>query len=1298
MKVRLFHTALILFFLSETLFGSPGKFYSINSLFDISMRQTNSICKDNNGFTWASSKTGILRIIKDDYRIYQIPYESANVTSVNLIYVNSGLFAYTNNGQIFAYNSVYDQFELFLNLSKALNNNFLAVKDLLIDPKGSFWISTSDGLYKYQSGILKSIFNKPNQIFSIIWYDELQIILASSDGIWLLNANSLEVKNICENKNAKRFEVSTLFFEETQNKLWIGSVSDGLFLFDFNTGYFSKTLESVLPKQPVRAIEEITDSTCLIGIDGQGIWEVSKRNYAVLNVYKEESDNPSSIKGNEINDIFCDREMKRVWVCTLSGGVFFYNQTSPVIKQIVHQINNPNSLTNDVINCVIEDSFGKLWFATNKGICCWDPRSNHWNNLYCKEKDQTPIFLSLCEDNKGRIWAGSYSSGVFVLDVCTGIEIEHYKNDKNGSPMVGNLVPDIYKDSDGDIWISGLNSELFCYQAKGDNFRTYSKIPVNVFYEFLPGQILLGGTYGLSLLDKKTGEVKKLLEDILIQDIIVIDQDVWICTSGNGLIKYNYKSGSTDKFTTETGLPSNFVNSLEFDNNYLWLGTEIGLCRFNPTDFEVLTFISINPLSGLSYNNNSSYRTKNAQLAWGTNSGAILIDPESIKENPPQGRIFFQDLLISGHSVRKTPSFHLATPVDSLKSIKLDYSQNNLSLELLSIGTRSVTKLSWKLENFDKNFTLPAENKFITYTNIPSGKFNLKIKLYNCSLTQVVAERDLLINIVPPFWKRSWFIILLLIFISGIIFIVFLYYANLLRRKHTEEKIRFFTNTAHEIRTSLTLIKAPIEELAKESEHSPKGRKYLNLALEQARQLSLVVTQLMDFQKVDVGKEKLSLTMTDIVELFSNRVLMFDSLAKKKRVEIEFYSDKQSYKTAIDEQKIDKIVDNLLINAIKYSHPNSKVRIDLKCGESKWVLKVVDHGIGISRKAQLKLFKEFYRGENAMNSKTVGSGIGLILVKKYISMHGGHISCESQENVGSTFQATIPFKDITDELIKAEPILEAQNLYNSEVSGVQQIPEIPKIHPSNEMKVLVVEDNNDLLIFMQGALSDEFTVYTAEDGVKAWKFILKQIPDLIISDVMMPNMDGYQLCKLIKSTYETSHIPVILLTALSEKTDQLHGLGLGADDYIIKPFDIALLVQRVKTIVKNREIIREKALRLIKVNAAEPLFTNELNDKFVKRMLEVIWSNISNPGFGKDEFASEMNVSSSLLYKKIKSITGLSPIEFIKTVRLNHAMDLLHTHKYTINDISEQCGFANASYFSTVFKKHFGKTASETEE
>lgn len=1273
--------------------ASSIKFYSINSLYGISVRASNSVCKDDNGFIWASSKTGILRLTDDDYRIYQLPYETAGAIIVRLVYENSKLIAYSNNGQIFCYNPVFDRFDLIINISNAIENQNFDVFNLLIDERGGFWIALNIGLYRYSSEELTFIGNLSNDRYSITWYDSQNILGSGSDGIWLINTENQEKKFIYGSKSNGPLTVSSVFLDKNQNKFWMGTMADGLFCFDFDSGSLIHVLESSIPKQPILAIEENSDSTFLIGIDGQGIWELDKKGEQLLNVNKENAEDPHSLKGNGVYDIFYDRG-KRVWICTISGGVSFYELSSPIVTQILHQANNHNSLANSDVNSIIEDRDGKLWFATNNGISCWDTKTGLWKNFYNNKLAQAQVFLSLCEDDQGRIWAGSYSSGFYVLDGKTGKELAHYSRNDNNLATVSNYIFAIHKDSDGDLWIGGVNGEFVSYQTSENTFKTFYDEPVSSIFELEPGKILIGFSYGLSLLDKQTSEMESLLTGIVVQEILVKGDIVWLCTSGEGLIEYNYKTGAITKYNTLFGLPSDFVNSILYADEYLWLGTENGLCRFNPNDKTTFTFQSIFPLSGISYNKGAVHQLKTGQLAWGTNSGAIFFSTESLSDIPSEGRIFLQDIMISGRSIRGISSFGLHTPVDSLQSLNLKYFQNTISIELLSIGVSPGTKFSWQLEGFDKEWSAPSGNQFITYTNLPSGRFNLNIKLWDNSTSQVLSERTIAIRLIPPFWRKSWFWGILFVVLAGIVSMYILLYINGLKQRHTEEKVRFFTNMAHDIRTSLTLIKAPVEELSKETNLSRTGSYYLKLALSQTRQLSSVVTQLMDFQKVDIGKEQLAFDEVDIVNLINGRILMFKSVAESKKITITFSHNCNKFLTLFDESKIEKVIDNLISNAIKYSNPETHVVVDLICDKTKWTLQVKDQGIGISRKAQRQLFREFYRGDNAINSKIVGSGIGLLLVKKYVTMHDGEISFESLENAGSTFKVVVPCKEMT---IRSNQELKPKQHTDFPVSEDNPAPPLPDQETTleKEMKILVVEDNDDLLNFIKTSLADEFRVLVAGDGNTAWKNVLKHQPDLVVSDIMMPGMNGFELCRLMKSTYETSHIPIILLTALSEKSDQLHGLGLGADDYLTKPFDMNMLVQKIKSIIHNREIVKGKALKLISNCTAEPLLQNEHNDKFMKRMLEVTKANIANAEFDKEEFALAMNVSSSLLYKKMKALTNLSPSEFVKTIRLNHALELLQSRKYSVTEVSELCGFASVGYFSTVFKKHFGKSPTE---
>ncbi len=1283
-------------------FKSDGKidnvqFYNLNEEYGISIRETNQVLRDNYGFVWISSKMGVVRYSQDDIRTYQLPFDSEDIITVNLVYKNETLFAYTNNGQILKYNSIQDKFKMIVNISKLLKNPYIVVNKILVDERDRIWLSTTFGLYSYSKETgLKS--HEQGQIQHVEWFDETHFFYAVNGKIKLYNVEDFSNSDYYAFPSETKYNVSYLFYDYEYSTLWIGTLADGLFYLNKEDGNFKLKSIPEIPDQPVLAIEENSDSTFLIGVDGQGVWEVNKFEGRILNIYKEDANDPTSLKGNGVYDIYCDQE-NRVWVCTYSGGVSFFDQANPYVTQISHVINNPNSLVNNDVNSVFQDSDGKIWFATNNGVSCWDVSSNRWKSFFHNKKEQAQVFLSIYGDKQGRIWAGTYSSGVYVIDSKTGIQLAHYSSSETEKVFDCDFVFDIYEDSQGNIWIGGVQSDLICYQVSDNKFISYPDLFAYTIREYETNKILIGTTYGLVLLNKISGKVINLVEGYIVRDFHVDDDLVWLCTSGDGLIQYNFKSRETKKYTVESGLPSNFVNGITKSDGYLWMGTENGMCRLNPADNSIHTFNSIIPLASVSFNANSHFCLDNGRLLiWGTSNGAVIFDPKAIQVSQSKGQIYYQDLLISGQSIRDSAVYNLEKPLDSLKNLSLKYYQNTISIELIPIEVNSSgSKFSWKLDGLDQEWSKPSSNRILSYSNIPSDQYSLRIRMYDSSLSNIIAERSLNLKIVPPFWNTWWFRAVAFLFAGGVALLLLIYYIDRLKKEHSEEKIRFFANTAHDIRTSLTLIKGPVEELNKESGLSNKGLDYLHLATEQTQRLAKVVTQLMDFQKVDVGKERLTLKLTDIVEIIENRVMMFESLAKTKNIRLKFVSNQTKFVTAVDEGMIEKVIDNLISNAIKYSFPETQVKVKLDCLKSKWTLVVQDQGIGIGRKAQKQLFKEFYRGDNAINSKIVGSGIGLLLVKNYVNLHGGKVSCESQENTGSTFEVVIPVSTM-DERKDYNTERERRVILRTAGSDKLVSQTLSEVDTSSaqKMKVLIVEDHEYLREFLKSAMDSEFFIKIAENGEAAWQLIQKEAPDLIVSDIMMPKMDGYDFCRKIKETYETSHIPIILLTALSGKAEHLRGLGLGADDYLTKPFDVTLLKQRIKTIIQNRELIRDRALKIIKYNEEDnAILDNELNDQFVKKMVEIVRQNIGNSEFSKDDFASAMNVSPSLLYKKVKSLTNQSPTDFIKSIRLDYALDLIHSKKYTITEISELCGFSSVGYFSTVFRKHYGKSPTQ---
>lgn len=1254
------------------------KFVNMTDAYGLTVRETTSICRDGVGFIWIAARTGIIRLTDSDSRIYQLPSESVAV-SVEVACLDNNLYAFTNQGEIFRYDLLMDRFERYFNFARCTGVAGLWLFDLEADPDGGLWLASSAGLYYYHDNQYVKIAPETGAVTDMTPLDTHHLLAAGPRGIFLIDTERRSVE--LWNRTWADIEPVSLLFDRGMSRLWIGTQSDGLWYVDTATRQLHAATAPHFPQQCIKDIELVSDSTLWCGIDGRGVWKLSRDGSRVLNIWQEDADNPLSIRGNGVYDLYWQRS-GRIWVCSVTGGVSVADLTSPAVTRLQHRINNPNSLVNNHIHALIEDSRGQLWAGTNSGLSCWNPHTDKWINYFEERDSEAFIVLALREDSDGNIWVGTYAHGVYVMDGKNPRIIAHYTRQTGILAKTG-FVFDILKDRNGDMWLAGMGGEILKYDYLTRKFETYPVKPIYTMDEWDDHTLILGCNNGLLLLDKNTKKLTTLLTNNMIQDVAVVQDKIWVGSNGGGLLSYNMRTNAVEKYDMRQGLISNYVNSVLYSDGYLWLGTDKGLCRFNTIDKTITTYSSPMTISNVSYNSDACFQFHNGMFAWGTSDGIIILDPKTLNMQEPSGRIYIQDILLSGQSIRQYPDLLHKVPLDSISNITLNYQQKNVTIHILPLGNDSrAARFSWKMQGFDDDWSDLTDQRDINYTNLNPGTYQLSVRLYNHKL---ISERTLTIHITPPFWATWLFKIAYILFAGWLAYFLLRFYMNRLNQRYTEDKLRFFTNIAHDLRTALTLVKAPIDELNQTNSLSGHDREYLQLAAKQTERLTSVAKQLLDFQKVDTGKEQFEPVMADIVVLIGCRVSMFETMAAAKHITIAYYPDTETCLTAIDTNMMERVIDNLLSNAIKYSPEQSAVEVHFRSDEDKWRLKVVDRGIGISREAQRELFHEFYRSQNALSAQISGSGIGLFMARMLVELHNGKISVESEEGKGSTFEIIVP-------RCKNEEYKDT----GKQISAPQD--DLSNDCPTEDMRILVVEDNNDLRNFMIRPLAKHFSVETAADGVEAWEYIQQQIPDLIVSDIMMPRMDGLELCRLVKSTFETSHIPIILLTALSEKTDELRGLGLGADDYMTKPFDMKTLTQRIVSIIRNRRILGGRFIAsgsMTEVEDSAGKSVNTLNDAFVKRAMEVVVQYLDDTEFSKDDFAREMGVSTSLLFKKMKALAGMSVVDFIRGVRMEHAMKLIRENRYSIGEIACMCGFSTIGYFSTTFKKHFGKSPSD---
>lgn len=600
------------------------------------------------------------------------------------------------------------------------------------------------------------------------------------------------------------------------------------------------------------------------------------------------------------------------------------------------------------------------------------------------------------------------------------------------------------------------------------------------------------------------------------------------------------------------------------------------------------------------------------------------------------------------------------------------------------------------LEGFDESWFTIDEGNTISYTNISPGNYTFRLKAINRDTKELIDERSIDINIKPPFWKSGWAYLIYFILFLAVLKLVLQYIKSMMEKRYSKEKIQFFTNMAHDIRTPVTLIKAPLNDLLENENLSEKGITALDIAARNAEKLSLLVTQLMDFQKADMASLRLIVSKHELKNYILEKKVLYKVEAERKNINLTAEISFDSLHVWFDREKMDKIINNLLSNAIKYTNSEGSIRIKVSQDEKNWHLSITDTGIGIPVSEQKYLFKRFFRAHNAINSKETGSGIGLLLTKELVKLHEGTIDFSSKENVGTEFKLT--FKKGKDFFQEKETLKAYMIEENEDIAATDIAPDNEKEPEVNDerikAKILIVEDNDDMRLYLKNNLSEQYTIAEASDGQEALENIEIINPDLVISDNLMPRMNGIDFCMKLKNSMETSHIPVILLTALSDKEDVLKGLDCGADDYIIKPFDITILKAKIRNILQNRETL--KKLFAVSEGAEATLeYTNPLDKEFIEKAVRLIEENLDEPSFSTNELSAGMSMSRSSFFNKLKALTGQGPNDFIRTIRLNKAKELLLTKQYNVFETSIMTGFSDAKYFSTAFKKQFGISPSK---
>ncbi|MGN1217578.1 MAG: response regulator, partial [Phocaeicola sp.] len=722
-------------------------------------------------------------------------------------------------------------------------------------------------------------------------------------------------------------------------------------------------------------------------------------------------------------------------------------------------------------------------------------------------------------------------------------------------------------------------------------------------------------------------------------------------------------------------------------------------------------------LAAYNFNHGAAVNTGYGEIILGSNEGAIVLaDSMRLPE------FFSSHMVLDNLSIMYRPVYPgekgspLKKMLNETSSLELKYNQNTFSINVSSVNYDNPSNIyyTWKLEGFFDEWSTPSEDGMIKYTNLSPGEYKLRIRAILLDNNQLLEERSISIVIESPLWLTPWAILLYIVLVSGAAFSLYRYKMIKKDRRISQEKINFFIHTAHDIRTPLTLIKAPLGEILRKEKLSEEGTKNINLAMQSTDNLSELANKLMNFQKEELYSPQVIVRKCELNSYFKEYLQQFRNYAEQQEVRLEYRSDFDEQEVWIDRNKMDSILRNLITNALKYTPKGGSVSVIASCSKRNWNVDITDTGIGIPKKDQKKMFKYMFRGYNATNQLITGSGIGMLLTWRLIQNHEGRVSFSSEENAGTSFHLSFPIKS-SRYIYRDEDVAEnkdavtqegwAYTIASQDGASNEDSAVMVKELPADAPNILIVEDNDVLRNFLLQSLSDTYHVSGVENGKEALDQIRKVQPDLIISDVMMPVMNGHDLCKAVKGNMATSHIPFIMLTALGDKKDIIDGLKTKADLYIVKPFDITILKANMSNVLENRDLIRKRIQELLaslpqrsfdeshnEISSDEtdvPEMISTLDDEFIRKVTGLIKEGLGK-GLNVDTLCAAVNMSRTSFYNKIKALTGEPPAELIRNTRMQEAAILLKTKDYTVSEVSDMLGFADPKYFADTFKKYYG--------
>lgn len=1265
-----------------------GTVGSLNVADGLSNRMVYKIAQDSRGFMWFCTRTAIDRFDGAQVRQYALPVPDDVSTEIPVYSrVLAGVTAsgrdevlvFHSVGLLFVYDPVMDRFRLEEDFRDTYPG--LLFYDYELFPDGSSCLTTSGGVY-FRTGEDSYCILPGETVYDVEQVGNASsghFLVASSAGLHVVRK---EVGGWQERKLSCMDGIPCTYIFVDGTAVFAGTEMQGMWKVDVEDDT-AKRIGGVNTRVPIRRILRTKSGNLIAGTDGDGLFLLDPRGESVIQNYREE--NGDGVPANTISDLFRDRD-GFFWISTTTHGVSYSAVSSIVVEIVRHTKGDRNSIDSDHVNVIREDSRGNLWMGTNTGINVRGKDSSRWRRIAPAASSGAGVVLAVEEDAQGRIWFGGY-----------GIDLAWIDPDTYSVHIVDRNHTNTYKlVRDGDyIWAGGISAPLARFHTASMEEVQFSVPEVVSIQVVSPGRILFSATQGVGYADASTGEVSvtrefggRSLTSPVRQVLKSSAGDWYMATSGDGLVIVS-ESGETTRFLGDGSKPLGVVSAVAEDRGgRIWVTTEEDLYCI---DSETRKIIPANDYIGLAsgvFNPDAFCVMANGNVYVGTGAGAIGFVPEFIEENETEPVIpVLTDLRISGElsdSLAMAATGGVA--VDAAERVVLKYRQNTFDIGFSAVdwSRRYRMEFQYSLEGYSDMVRSANGPGTASFMNVSPGSYVFVMNVVDRYTGALLGSRRLPVVVRHPWWLTGWaYLAYFLLVLSAVI--VFL---RVKRRREYEalitDKIDTFISVAHDLKTPVSLIKAPIGELENMDDMPQGAQKLLSMASGNADRLMGMINELLDLRK-DYARSELIVAPVPLGDYLSDKFYDFRVAATQKGLKTYLEVDPQLKTVPVDKRTMDHIIENLLSNAIKYTKEGSVSLRAVRQGK-KWCMTVEDTGIGIPSEYSGHVFNDTFRAANAEASDSVGSGIGLMITRQLVHRHKGEISFTSEEGKGTVFTLAFPLAYSSNETAGPVSGHAADVPAEDRRSGTAD-------SRTGEMqaRIMLVDDSAEMADYLESSFGEDYELVVCNSAEDALKHLVEQNPDVVITDVMMPGMNGYDFCAAIKANVETSHIPVILLTGLDAKENIIRGFEVGASDYVTKPFDMSVLRLRVRNILKERSRYREAVLA--SDGGERPSgedYLNVLDKNFMDKVISTLEEEIANSEFQINDLCRELAMSRTAFYNKLKSLTGQAPADFIRIYRLNRAKEILARKEYSISEVADMVGFSDAKYFSVCFKKQFG--------